>query len=204
MSESHVADLVRALGSTLRRRGFDGHADVLDGVRPDPVPMAPTSPTGLAVLDQLAESCTAAVGVDPALVDLVQRVAPTAAWTQTAAYLERPPSPDFLDGYAHATLVGPPDGELAGSREPGVSVGLLLLGRDVHYPPHHHPADEVYLPLGDADWLDDDATTYRTRPAGTPLHHRPWQPHAMRTGSRPLLAVYLWTGEVTTASRWCA
>lgn len=59
------------------------------------------------------------------------------------------------------------------------------------------------MPLGDADWLDDDATTYRARPGGIPLHHRPWQPHAMRTGSRPLLAVYLWSGDVTTPSRWC-
>ncbi|MCH1868084.1 dimethylsulfonioproprionate lyase family protein [Nocardioides sp. CFH 31398] len=202
-----VVALARALGAVLRRQGLGAHADLLDAVERDAV-LPPGGGRGdLAVLDQLPEACEPAAGVDAGLVELVRRLAPAAAWTQTADYLLHPPSPGFLDGYAHATLVGPPDGGAAPDGEPttsGVSVGLLLLGRDVHYPPHHHPADEVYLPLGDADWLDDDATSYRARPAGSPLHHRPWQAHAMRTASRPLLAVYLWSGDVTTPSHWRA
>jgi hypothetical protein len=202
-----VVGLVRALGVVLRSHGLGGHANLVDGVGPDAVVPPPATPSGLAVLDQLGRACAPADGVDADLLQHVRRLAPGAAWTQTAAYVDDPPSSGFLDGYAHATRVGPPDGGPpadAPGGKPAVSVGLLLLGSDVRYPPHHHPADEIYLPLGDADWLDDDATTYRPRPAGTPLHHRPWQAHAMRTGPRPLLAVYLWSGDVTTPSRWCA
>ncbi|WP_299052345.1 dimethylsulfonioproprionate lyase family protein [uncultured Nocardioides sp.] len=202
MSDTDVADLVGALRPVLQRHGLEEHAGLLGQVGPHAV-LPPEAPGDLAVLDQLPEACESADRADAGLADVVRRLAPRAVWTQTARYLEHPPSPTFLDGYAHATLVGPPDGGTASDTRTAVSVGLLLLGRDVHYPPHHHPADEVYVPLGDADWLDDDATTYRARPGGIPLHHRPWQPHAMRTGSRPLLAVYLWSGDVTTPSRWC-
>ena len=43
-----------------------------------------------------------------------------------------------LDLYAHATLADAED----------VALGLVLLGPGVRYPPHHHPAEEFYLPAG--------------------------------------------------------
>ena len=159
----------------------------------------------LPVLAHLPAALEAARGVlsDPAAAALTE-AATGAAWTQTAAYVARPPGPGFLDGYAHATLAGPRDGSPDGQPDgPPAALGLLLLGPGVHYPHHRHPADEVYLPLTAARWSHDEQDPLSEEPAGTLLHHRPEQAHAMATDGEPLLAVYVWTGEVTVASRWC-
>lgn len=187
----------------LRRRlladGLDHHAELLDTLAP-PDPGRPG--LALPVLSHLDRAATlAARGAAHDLAGAARLLGSSAAWTQTASYVNDPPNPTFLDGYAHATLAGRPDDTGPGP-DGAVALGLVLLGPHVHYPPHHHPADEVYLPLTDATWLDDDGG-YTTRPAGTLLHHRPWQPHGMHTGDAPLLAVYLWTGDVSSPSQFC-
>jgi hypothetical protein len=67
-----------------------------------------------------------------------------------------------------------------------------MLGPATHYPRHRHEAEEWYLPLsGTAAWQQGDAD-WRDRPPGTLIHHAGNEPHAMRTGAGPLLALYLW------------
>lgn len=190
--------LLEGVASRLHRAGLDGHAAaVADLVLPPAV-----IPGALPVLASLRSALALAPPSD--LVDALAVVADGANWTQTASYVDDPPAPDFLDGYAHATIAGPRDGGRR-SDDPGrIALGLLLLGPRVDYPRHHHPADEVYLPLTEASWVhgaDDDLTRV---PPGTVIHHEPWQPHGMRTGDDPLLALYVWTGDVTTPSRFCA
>ncbi len=139
----------------------------------------------------------------------------SATWTQTQAYVDEPPDEGFLDGYAHATLAGPPDLAPGTPHTPSrhsssptgtarsVSLGLLLLAPGVRYPHHEHPADEVYVPLTEARWSSGLHEPFEHRPAGAVLHHRPGQAHAMVTGDTPLLALYLWTGAVTVPASWC-
>ncbi|WP_353074134.1 dimethylsulfonioproprionate lyase family protein [Amycolatopsis carbonis] len=59
------------------------------------------------------------------------------------------------------------------------------------------PADEVYLPLTGARWSTDQSP-YVAREPGTALHHAPAQPHAIHTDAVPLLARYLWRGDLHT------
>ena len=57
---------------------------------------------------------------------------------------------------------------------------------------HRHEAEEIYVPLsGTADWQQGDAV-WREYAPGTLVHHLSEEPHAMRTGKEPLLALYLW------------
>jgi hypothetical protein len=68
------------------------------------------------------------------------------------------------------------------------------VGREflTHYPRHRHEAEEVYIPLaGTALWQQGDGH-WRERQPGTVIHHSSDEPHAMRTGARVLLALYLW------------
>ncbi len=200
---SAVSSLVRAVQDLLAGHSFQHHARLLGAFYDGSIVPPAGDPIDLRVLGVLpAASAVAASQADANLAEPVQLLSLSAPWRQTAAYVRDPPDDRFLDGYAHATLAGRPDAEHR-SVDCGLSVGLLLLGGGVHYPPHQHPADEVYVPLGTATWLDSTDGTYRARPAGVPVHHRPWQPHAVRTGIQPLLAVYLWSGDVTTPSRWC-
>ena len=68
--------------------------------------------------------------------------------------------------------------------------GTLVLGPDTYYPPHHHVAEEIYVPLtGGAEWRMGDAE-FTKRDAGEVIYHASNVSHAMRTGNEPLLALY--------------
>jgi hypothetical protein len=145
----------------------------------------------------------ARAGPEQATALAVESLEAELGWTQTAGYVAAPPHPGFLDRYAHTALLGPASARpLLLDPNSTVLLGLLLLGADNDYPRHRHPADEVYLPLSAAEWSSGEAP-YRTVPAGSALHHEAGLPHAVRTPDRPLLAVYLWTGDLATSAHFC-
>lgn len=110
------------------------------------------------------------------------------AWGQT--YTAEDFGEIFLQNYGWVELFGT-RGHFANDRMAG---GFLLLGPHIHYPDHHHIAEEIYIPLtSGAEWRAGD-TGFRKRQAGEVIHHAPNVVHAMRTGDAPLLAFYLWRG----------
>jgi Dimethlysulfonioproprionate lyase len=122
------------------------------------------------------------------LVAAVCDAAPSLAWRQT--YTADDLDEVFLDNYGWSEISGS-NGPLVSQR---IAYGFLLLGPSTLYPHHRHEAEEIYLPLsGTASWQQGDGI-WRDRPPGTPIHHVSDEPHAMRTGSAPLLALYLWRG----------
>lgn len=214
------ADAVRALAAEValrcRTAGLDGHADDLGAVvgaiqrtvaGPAPGRTAASLPgKGPIALRYLEPALAAARSAgDGVITALVAAALAGAVWTQTAAYVRNPPYRDFLAGYTHTALLGPTSANPVAAEATGrVALGVLLLGPDLVYPAHEHPADEVYLPLTVARWARGGDARYRSRPAGLPLHHEPWQPHGMRTDAAPLLALYVWRGDTTTPARFCA
>jgi hypothetical protein len=127
-------------------------------------------------------------------------LAPRLSWTQNPNYRRSPPTPAFLDNYGYAVLAGPADGPPALARHDQLAFGVLLLGPHTHYPVHHHPAAEVYIPLNSAEWWRGDGP-WREQPPGAVIHHPPNMPHATRAGDGPLLALYLWRGELATHAK---
>jgi len=133
------------------------------------------------------------------LVALLAASAERLRWAQT--YTRDDFESRFLDRYGWSELIG-----LRGPfASDSIAVGFLLLGPDVEYPPHHHAAEEVYYPLaGRAHWQHGDQQ-FVIRAPGECIHHAPRTPHAMKTGSEPLLALYAWRGgdlaEKSTLSR---
>jgi hypothetical protein len=120
------------------------------------------------------------------LVAAVCRAAPSMAWRQS--YSAEDLDGGFLRNYGWSEILGA-SGPWVGAR---IACGLLLLGPSTHYPRHRHEAEEIYLPLsGTAAWQQGDAV-WRDRTPGTLIHHASEEPHAMRTGAAPLLALYLW------------
>lgn len=123
-------------------------------------------------------------------------------WTQTAGYVRRPPAPSFLKSYGYAVIAGPPHGSPGLVVSPDLALGVLLLGPDTHYPLHRHPAAEIYCPIGgDAEWWMGEGP-WRRESAGAVIYHAPHVPHATRTGPAPLLAIYLWRGDLATEARF--
>lgn len=173
---------------------------------PLPPTLPPTLSTPLATpLEETAESHESAGKPLPVLrwlpriaadaerfgADFVTLLCGSAAslhWRQT--YTLAQVGGRFLENYGWAEIVSP--GAITGAVQ--ISCGVLVLGPDTFYPPHRHEAEEIYLPLaGTAEWRQgDDAASWRHRSPGTLIHHSSEEPHAMRTGEQPLLAMYLW------------
>jgi len=119
---------------------------------------------------------------------------PQLRWVQNPNYVAAPPSPGFLDNYGYAVLAGP--GGLVASED--LALGLLLLGPGTHYPAHRHPAVEVYVvAAGEAEWQKGGEPWRRERP-GAAIRHESLVPHATRSLAEPLLAAYLWQGDLAT------
>jgi hypothetical protein len=109
-------------------------------------------------------------------------------WGQT--YSEADFGLDFIANYGWLELFGT-RGHFANDEMAG---GFLVLGPHLHYPDHHHLAEEIYIPLtGGAAWRKGDGP-YVAQPAGMLIHHPSNVNHAMQTGKAPLLALYLWRG----------
>jgi len=201
-----VGALVAALGDILARAPKDlrpvvaPFATALGEVHPAGA-VAPPLQT-LVVGRHIPAALAAARGTaaEP-LADAAGTLAAEAFWTQNPNYRRRPPDSGFLDGYGYFVVAGPADGPPAFVETSSLAVGLLLLGPGTHYPAHRHPAEELYIPLaGDGEWQKGDGP-WRTEPAGAVIHHPSGVPHATRAGKTPLLAAYLWRGELATYAR---
>jgi Dimethlysulfonioproprionate lyase len=146
----------------------------------------PVAPSALPVLRWLPEAKADAPALSLELVNEICSDAPSMAWRQT--YTASDVGAAFLDNYGWSEIVGL-SGPLSSER---IACGFLLLGPETHYPRHRHEAQEVYIPLaGTASWQQGDSR-WRERPPGAVIHHASDEPHAMRTGARALLALYLW------------
>jgi hypothetical protein len=143
-------------------------------------------PAPLPVLRWLTGVQADAPAICLELVAQLCRDAPSMAWRRT--YTTAEVSAAFLENYGYSEIVGL-TGALASER---IACGFLLLGPATFYPRHRHEAEEVYIPLaGTASWQGGDGL-WRERAPGTVIHHASDEPHAMRTGVRALLALYLW------------
>ena len=94
---------------------------------------------------------------------------------------------------AAAELIGP-SGMAKCSQ---LRAGLFFQPAEIFYEWHRHAAEEIYLPLGavSAEWLTAGAPPARIPPPRY-VHHRSWQPHAMRTFDSPLAALWGWRGDI--------
>jgi quercetin dioxygenase-like cupin family protein len=152
----------------------------------------------LPVLAQLPGAFVAARDAVPDLAEPLEIMLPALRWTQNPNYRRRPPSADFLTRYGYAQFVGPADVPtlLANER---LALGVLMLGPGTIYPAHSHPAEELYVPLAPARWQRGEET-WRDRRAGDLVHHPSGMMHATEAGEAPLLALYLWLGDLGTAA----
>jgi hypothetical protein len=131
----------------------------------------------------------------PEVASVLEPIAELLPWRY--GYQVRPEAAGLENAMGWAELVGPE----APFRSGEVCFGLTLIGPGSYYPPHHHPAIELYVVLaGHADWTAGGQTA--TQPPGATILHHADIVHAMRTGEEPLLAIYSWTGDVVSPSVW--
>ncbi|MGY5776628.1 dimethylsulfonioproprionate lyase family protein [Rhizobium sp. LEGMi135b] len=146
------------------------------------------APHDLPVVSRLRGLNQLADGAEGALLDRLSHAADLLHWAQTYSITDF--GSDFLQRYGWVELFGT-RGHFASEEMAG---GFLLLGPGVHYPDHHHVAEEIYIPLTDGSLWSKDAQPFLPRWSGEIIHHPSNIRHAMRTEDEPLVALYLWRG----------
>ena len=163
---------------------FKSLSDEIDRVpREKPEKASLTCPTSELCL----ETAIQGIPADHLLRGAVAHAAPSSPWEEASRGV-----PEFFSGgYAYAMLV---DESQPADNVP-VRIGLLLQQGNIAYPGHAHDAEEFYFILsGEAHWRID-AREFAARP-GDMIHHAPCAIHAMQTGSAPLLALWVWRGNL--------
>jgi hypothetical protein len=128
---------------------------------------------------------------DPDADVVVETLLNTSAWLHWGqTYGEADFGPDFLNNYAYMEILG----ARGHFHSDEIACGFLMIGPETDYPAHHHEAAEIYIvAAGTAAWRKG-ASGYIKRAPGTLIHHSSQVPHATRTKSEALLALYIWHG----------
>lgn len=115
-------------------------------------------------------------------------------WTEF--YEEDAWSEPFLPLFANGEGIGP-DGRL---KHDEIILGLFLLGPNVTYPEHAHPADEFYIVLTGNPEFKVGNNHFEMQDAGAVILHHTDISHAIRTSSQPLFAIFGWRGKIAEKS----
>jgi len=145
-------------------------------------------PHRLPVLSWLPAAVKAAGKNTEGIVKMLAALANQIAWGQT--YSAQDFGLGFLENYGWTELIGQ-RGPIASD---DIACGFLFLGLQIEYPCHRHEAEEVYVPLTKQTLWQRSNQVWAYRAPGRSIHHASWVPHAMRTETVPLLALYLWRG----------
>lgn len=132
------------------------------------------------------------------LRDAIGDAAHLFCWRQNPNYAAENMGAAFMAGYGYVELAGPKE---ALFHAPDIRVGLLLLGPRLHYPPHAHPAEEIYHPLTVGGLWRRGQEDWRTVPAGHAIHHPPMMVHETKAAESTLLALYCWRGNTVTEAQ---
>lgn len=123
-----------------------------------------------------------------AFVDALLAVLPQAEWRTT--YTADQVGLDFVNRYGYLELYGP-DGHYI-SQQSRAFIGYW--GNHLHYPPHHHPAEELYyIAAGQAAFATQSQPPIQ-RTAGQSQIHSSNEVHSMDTDQSAVLCFVLWRG----------
>lgn len=196
-----VGHLIESIEAGLARRPGEGVAASLGRLRSQDlsqVAFRPTDARRVPACRYLPQAVAATLALDSALAAAIAEAEDALHWRQNPNYSDAAMGQfGYMDRYAYAELIGP-TGAFAGD---DFLLGLLLLGPDLHYPDHAHPAPELYwLLTGPSEWRRA-AEPFAERAPGDTIWHPSRVVHATRTGAEPLLAVWFWTRDVSEPAR---
>ncbi len=103
--------------------------------------------------------------------------------------------PAFSRNLAYAEVAGP----LGNVPSRAWRCGLVLMAPGTLYPAHVHAATELYHVLGGRARWQRGGEPWAPRPPGAFILHPSGVAHAMATGAEPLLALYVWYGDMAGA-----
>jgi len=150
---------------------------------------APRTPNRLPVCDHVGAALDRARGqggVVAGLADAFAAIEPQLNWERR--WNAKAGDEPFFGGHANATIVGPDGLE----KRDDIWIGVSLMAPGVRYPNHHHPPQEIYVPLSPGEWFQG-GHGWQEPGIGGFVYNASDIMHAMRSGDHPLLAIWsLW------------
>lgn len=145
----------------------------------------------------IAQPCTARLRP---LREALEKIEPLCSWQQNPGYSRNVLGDHFMDNYGYFQIIGP-----AGLVESShLAVGVLLLGENLRYPEHAHPALEIYYPVCGVALWSHGGSPPRLQASGELVYHAANEQHAMETRKEPLVALYIWSGDVVSPAELTA
>ena len=158
-----------------------------------PVPgdlrFVPREPVAKPVTDCLQSGMPPPSAFTQSLVDAILSAIPHVEWRTT--YTAEQVGADFVNRYGYFELYGPTGHYI--SQQSRAFIGYW--GDNLHYPRHHHEAEEVYYILaGEARFDVDNELSTRCRTEALQFHTTN-QTHSMTTDDHAVLCLALWRGQ---------
>ncbi|MEZ5811157.1 MAG: dimethylsulfonioproprionate lyase family protein [Rhizobiaceae bacterium] len=75
-------------------------------------------------------------------------------------------------------------------------VGLFAQGPNLAYPQRTHAAEELFVMLAGTGLWSQSGHVGVPRGPGARMHHASLEPHSSTTGAEPLVAIWVWTGDI--------
>ncbi len=172
---------------------LDSNMVASPSVKPGPAPAT-------RWLDEAMAAAEAKASDSPKLIllcEMTKNVFPLCPWTP--GYDESEVGTEFKNHFAYATLIG--DGGIIPCNY--FSAGITLIAPSFFYDWHHHPAIEIYLNLTEQALWGTNKAPMEAREVGEVITHPSYVPHAMFCQESPLLAPWLWEGDVHVRAKMC-
>lgn len=132
---------------------------------------------------------------DKRILELLAMVDKKMEWTE--GYSNETKDKHFLENFSYGEIIGPRGIYYHES----VTIGLTIMGPNLYYPWHYHPAVELYYVLNTGTKWGINKEALVDVEASTLILHPSMVPHATMTGTNPMVALWFWTGDTLTKSR---
>lgn len=145
-------------------------------------------PAHLTASDTFESALTRSSDKTDKVMSLFARHRQSLHWEQSYSSADSAVGQDMLSNYGYAEIIGK-NGPFISTK---LRAGVAVYGPHLHYPPHRHQAEEIYIVLAGSAMciLGDEGPTLRK--AGDVLYHAPQMSHGLQTQDDPLAIVYLW------------
>ncbi len=126
------------------------------------------------------------------LQDAIRAASPIVHWRET--YRGTDIGRDFMDRFACYCIIG----ENAPFTSEAIRLFMVYMPAGLYYPWHHHPAEEIYMVIsGNAVFRRQGHPDTQLFERDTSFHESN-QPHAMETGTDPVLCLVAWRADFDT------
>lgn len=163
---------------------------------PDDVKPQPLQPFHVPAAKLFEAERGLSASIYPALRDALLVLSPTMLWRET--YKDTDIGVDFMARFGCYEIIGR-DAPFASSK---IRSYLVYHPPHLHYPWHHHPAEELYVVIAGQAEFHAQGQGAQVLQTGQSTFHPSGVSHALTSHEHPMLAYVIWRDDFDVAPVW--